>query len=59
MKHGELRIYEAAFTLCLGYKEKGCKINDCINNSVKIFRNIVSDVEDLNKWLKVNFVFND
>lgn len=59
MKRNELRIYDAAFTMCLGFKENGCKINECINKTINIFSGIVFDTEDLNKWLKENFVFNE
>lgn len=61
MKQDELRFYEAAFTLCLGDKEKGLETIDAINNAVKTMGPLVSDVEDLREYLyrEVSFSSND
>lgn len=61
MKQDELRFYEAAFTLCLGDKEKGLETIDAINNAVKTMGPLVSDAEDLREYLyrEVSFSSND
>ena len=61
MKQDELRFYEAAFTLCLGDKEKGLETIDAINNAVKTMGPLVSDAGDLREYLyrEVSFSSND
>lgn len=61
MKQDELRTYEAAFSLCLGNKEKGLETIDAINNAVKTMGPLVSDAEDLREYLyrEVSFSSND
>ena len=61
MEQNELRIYEAAFTLCLGNKDKGLETVDAINNVVQTMGPLVSDAEDLREYLyrEVSFSSND
>lgn len=61
MEQNELRFYEAAFTLCLGDKEKGLGTIEAINNAVKTMEPLVSDAEDLREYLyrEVSFSSND
>lgn len=42
MEQNELRFYEAAFTLCLGDKEKGLGTIEAINNAVKTMEPLYS-----------------
>lgn len=46
MEQNELRTYEAAFTLCLGEKEKGLEPVEAINKIVDMMGPLVSDAED-------------
>ena len=61
MKQNELRTYEAAFTLCLGEKEKGLEPVEAINKIVDMMGPLVSDAEDLREYLyrEVSFSSND
>lgn len=61
MEQNELRTYEAAFTLCLGEKEKGLEPVEAINKIVVMMGPLVSDAEDLREYLyrEVSFSSND
>lgn len=51
MNQNDFRTYEAAFTLCLGEKEKGMDTIDAINKIVKMMGSLVSDADDLREYL--------
>ncbi|MGN0606606.1 MAG: hypothetical protein ACI4JM_08800 [Oscillospiraceae bacterium] len=61
MNQNDFRTYEAAFTLCLGEKEKGMDTIDAINKIVKMMGSLVSDADDLREYLykEVSFSSND
>lgn len=61
MEQNELRTYEAAFTLCLGEKEKGLEPVEAINKIVDMMVPLVSNSEDLREYLyrEVSFSSND
>lgn len=52
----ERRYYEAALTLCLGFKEEGAETSKAIEKTIEVFKDIVCDVKDLRNYL-TSFIY--
>lgn len=52
----ERRFYEAALTLCLGFKEQGLETGSAIDKTIEIMRSIVDDIDDLRDYI-TSFIY--
>lgn len=56
MKLYERRFYEAALTLCLGFKEQGTETSSAIDQTIEILKNLINNTEDLRNYL-TSFIY--
>ena len=52
----ERRFYEAALTLCLGFKEQGMETKRAIDKTIETIGSIVDDIDDLRDYI-TSFIY--
>ncbi len=52
----ERRFYEAALTLCLGFKEQGMETKRAIDQTIEVLKNLINNTNDLRNYL-TSFIY--